>query len=83
MANESLPAEPRYLSRRDIARITASSLPTVDAWIHHEDEAKRLPSFRPGDGVKILVGLGEFTAWLDRNRTCGKAEVRQITGKRA
>lgn len=82
MHSAQAPRPITFLTRQQIAEITDNSLPTVDGWLHHPDPAQRLPSFRLGGGVKILVRLDEFEDWLERNRTDGKCTAR-ATRRRA
>jgi hypothetical protein len=73
------------LTPADIVRITGFSRPTVMAWLHEADPSKRLRSFRPGGGARIVVAEQDFVEWLKRNETArhGKAQYRATKRRRA
>ncbi|MBN1458339.1 MAG: helix-turn-helix domain-containing protein [Armatimonadetes bacterium] len=66
----------KLLTPEDISAACGVSKPTVMGWIHEEDPEKRLPSSRLG--VRIFIKPEDFSAWLDRNRTRGKAACRSV-----
>jgi len=75
--------EIRFLTRHKIAQWTGASLPTVDRWIHDPDPETRLPSYRPGGSVKIVIREDEFLEWLDRHRTTGPIAIRATRRRKA
>ena len=63
-----------FLTVQDICRRLRLSKPTVLGLIHHADPERRLVSSRVG--IQLRVRLVDFEDWLRRNRTQGKATVR-------
>lgn len=78
-----MPTTPEpFLTPGDVAKIAGVSYPTVLRWLHDLEPASRLPSYRPGDGARILIDRVEFMEWLRRQPVTGKRSDRQTTGGR-